>query len=111
MTVDRRIPAEWRESVRRDLEEEAARAGLRGSRRKLWIAWQILRVAARFRWRDRGLLPSKNLGRTLMSGLATDLRLALRFGQATNAGDLLRYLSLDGCAFGCPALRNRCACA
>ena len=78
MTCDRLIPAEWRESVRRDLDEEADRAGLRGSRRKLWIAWQILRVAARFRWRDRGPLPSKHIGRTLMSGLATDLRLALR---------------------------------
>ena len=68
------VPASWRETIARDLSEEATRAGRRGLSREAWLAWQALRVAVRFgprhwAWRSPG---------TWMSGLGSDLRAALR---------------------------------
>jgi predicted permease len=70
----RLAPCEWRESVERDLLEEApARVGIW---RDIWIAWQTLRVAARFRIRRRA-----DSGRLSLpaprrwSGLGTDASL------------------------------------
>ncbi len=76
MKIFRLIPAAWRDSVQRDLEEEASRAGWRGIRRALWISWQVLRVAGRFHWRALSLPESGY--RTFLSGVGTDLRLGLR---------------------------------
>ena len=78
MKVFRLIPAAWRDSVQRDLEEEASRAGWRGTRRALWISWEVLRVAGRFHWRAHGLSRPEFGRRTFLSGFATDLRLGLR---------------------------------
>lgn len=74
--IFRLIPAAWRDSVQRDLEEEASRAGWRGTRRALWISWEVLRVAGRFHWRSLSLPESGY--RTFLSGFATDLRLGVR---------------------------------
>ena len=42
------VPGSWRESVARDLSEDASRRGLTGAARDRWMAWQALRVAMRF---------------------------------------------------------------
>jgi hypothetical protein len=74
----RSIPPEWRESVERDLTEEIARAGYRGWVAHLWLAWQLLRISIRFRWR-RDLTSRRDIraGRAFTS-LGTDVRLAMR---------------------------------
>jgi predicted permease len=56
------VPAEWRESVQDDLQEEAA-AERRGD---LWMAYQTARVALRYRWTFRG------------DALLSDVRYAVR---------------------------------
>jgi predicted permease len=78
MKIFRLIPADWRDSVQRDLEEEASRSGWRGMRRTLWISWQVLRVAGRFHWRAHGLSRPASGSRRFSSGFSTDLRLGLR---------------------------------
>src|SRR5688572_14310526 len=74
----KQVPAGWRESVERDLVEEAARAGRRGIIRDLWMTWQVLRVAMRFRHQARlaGVLNSSR--RTIMRDIGSDLRFAWR---------------------------------
>jgi putative ABC transport system permease protein len=74
----RLIPAEWRESVERDLAEENARAGRSRWRAHIWIAWQVLRVAIRFRCRPDRSVTLDGRWRGLMVNLSTDLRLAVR---------------------------------
>src|SRR5262245_33967758 len=74
----RLIPAEWRESVERDLAEENASAGRSSWRAQAWIGWQVLRIAVRFRWRrDRSSTLDRRWRRP-MTNLSTDLRLAVR---------------------------------
>ena len=71
------VPARWRDSVARDLADEAVRDGRGGLRRDLWLAWQILRVGARFSRVTRATqsaLPERPRG----WNLGTDVRLALR---------------------------------
>ena len=74
----KQVPAGWRESVQRDLLEEAARAGRRGIARDLWMTWQALRVAVRFRHQARlaGALNSNR--RAIMRDIGSDLRFAWR---------------------------------
>ena len=74
----RSIPPEWRESVERDLTEEIARAGYRGWVAHLWLAWQLLRISIRFRWR-RDLTSMRNARtRRPFTNLGMDVRLAIR---------------------------------
>lgn len=77
----RLIPAEWRESVERDLTEEAeangARAHRRGFWRDVWIAGQAIRIAITFRRSPSGV-PSRASGRGPFSDLGRDVRFALR---------------------------------
>jgi len=72
------IPVRWRESVARDLIEEAARTGRRGLARDLWIAWQVLRVACRFGQRRWTAPVARQPRRTLMRALGSDVRAAAR---------------------------------
>jgi putative ABC transport system permease protein len=73
-----RVPDRWRDSVARDISDEAARKRLSGVRRDLWLAWQILRVAARFSREDRRKVREAAAGRATSWNLGTDLRLAVR---------------------------------
>jgi predicted permease len=72
------IPAAWRESVARDLNEEASRAGRTGLRREAWLVWHVVRVAARFRQRDWTAAAAAPRRRSLMNSFGSDLRFALR---------------------------------
>ena len=72
------IPQPWRGSVERDLIEEAARAGRRGLTRELWLAWQVLRVALRFRQRAWMMAGPGERRRTMMGSLSADVRSAMR---------------------------------
>ena len=72
------VPASWRESVARDLIEEASYAGRRGVARDLWMTWQVLRVAVRFRQQTR-LAGTLNSNRSrVMRDITSDLRFAWR---------------------------------
>jgi putative ABC transport system permease protein len=75
----RLVPWRWRESVERDLLEEASRAGRRGLDRHLWLIAQAIAIAFRMagrsvadRWRAR---PG---WRQAVDGVAADLRVSLR---------------------------------
>jgi predicted permease len=74
----RLIPAPWRESVARDLHEEAARTGRRGLSRDIWLSWHTLRVAARFANRRWISTAAAHPRRKFMGSLGSDLHIALR---------------------------------
>jgi predicted permease len=71
------LPREWRDSVQRDLLEEASTRP--AVWRDTWISWQIVRVAARFRLRPgtHSRMAATPAPRPL-SGLGSDVRLAIR---------------------------------
>jgi predicted permease len=74
------VPDRWRESVARDLDEEAARAGRRGLAREAWLVWHALRVAVRLRTGGRtGVVqPAPAGGQPVMHGLGSDVRFVVR---------------------------------
>ena len=87
----RLVPAAWRESVARDLADEAVRDGRRGWRGDIWLAWHALRVAARFRSNAR-MHPPATI--TLAPNLGTDVRLAWRAIRREPASALAVVLTL-----------------
>ena len=75
----RLVPRRWRESVERDLLEEAARAGRRGAGRHVWLILQTMAIACRLA--GRSLLDRWAAGpgwRRAADGLFSDLRFSLR---------------------------------
>ena len=72
------VPPAWRESVERDLIEEATRAGRRGLARDCWLAWQLFRVALRFRHRAWSASDRVERRRTALGDIGSDLRFAMR---------------------------------
>jgi predicted permease len=74
----RLIPPPWRESVERDLIEEAADRGRRGLARDAWIAWHLLRVACRFGQRRWTAPVARQPRRSVMRTLGSDVRAATR---------------------------------
>jgi predicted permease len=94
----RMVPEHWRESVARDLAEEAARGGRRGLARNVWFAWQALCVAARLRLggRARVVQPRPEGGGRVTNGLRSDLHVALRLlaRQPASAATIVLTLAL-----------------
>lgn len=72
------VPRRWRESVERDLAEDAARRRLAGAARDRWIALQTLRVAVRFHTARSAAIDPAGIRRTNMTGIAGDVRFAWR---------------------------------
>jgi predicted permease len=90
------IPTPWRDSVARDLTEEAVRAGRRGPARGVWLAWHAMRVAMRFnerRWSASAAAPPR---RTAMIGFGADVRTATRMlaRQPASAAAIIATLAL-----------------
>lgn len=71
------LPARWRDSVARDLLEEARFGGRRGLGRTAWLLWQTVRVAARLRFGRRSG-PQRTRREGFTFNPASDLRFALR---------------------------------
>ncbi len=71
------VPEHWRDSVARDLSDEAARADRTGMRRDLWLALHIVRVGMRFSREARHSKAAAGV-RSSAWNLGTDVRLALR---------------------------------
>ncbi len=72
----RLVPARWRESVERDLREEAARSGGRGWSAHLWLVTQVLGISLRLAGRS---LADRWQGRTAWSRSADSALFDARF--------------------------------
>jgi putative ABC transport system permease protein len=70
------VPRRWRDSVSRDLLDEAGAGRTTGFWGDLWMGWQIVRIALRFLWHRRRL-PSETRERRAWN-FRTDIRLAWR---------------------------------
>ena len=92
----RLIPAAWRDSVARDLIEEASRAGRRGLARQAWLTWHALQVAMRFSERRWAGSMTAQPRRTLMGSFGSDVRTALRMlvRQPASAAAIVATLAL-----------------
>ena len=73
------IPGRWRESVERDLLEEAARSGRRGLRLGTWLTIQTLAIAFALAGRSfRDWWRTRPHWRSALEGLGLDIRFAWR---------------------------------
>jgi putative ABC transport system permease protein len=73
------VPSRWRESVERDLLEEAARSGRRGLHLSAWLSIQALGIAFALSGRSlRDSWRTRPTWRSAVEGLGLDVRLAWR---------------------------------